>query len=236
MTPKAIEADLLRKFKKINYWEEKRSDTTIEAYDSLESTDGVFKKKLCYYASKYPSTIRQKFNSLTKEGLTILTSDDGLFRVYSWDTFTGGSWHNFANVFQYKVFTKTGSYAFPVQSDDDFGDYYFKVYTIHGRSKTYYLTLVYGIYSGILRSEYIKCFEINKGTLNTDARIFKTPSGISNQIRYDYDLNKIRNKEPDILVNKTDETVKIPIISEEGLFLKKFITYKFTGQYFEKVK
>jgi hypothetical protein len=72
------------------------------ADDSLAHANAMFAKKLSYYISKCPFTINQKFSSLANDHLDISTSNDGLFRIYSWDTWTGGTMHFFENVMQYK--------------------------------------------------------------------------------------------------------------------------------------
>src|ERR1700743_2362740 len=78
-TPRAIEADLLALFKKI--------DTQAE---TDTAADNAFGRKLAFYAEKYPSTIAQNFTLLKKAGVDISTSTDGGGRTYAWETFTDG--------------------------------------------------------------------------------------------------------------------------------------------------
>src|ERR1700744_4992306 len=109
-TPRAIEADLLMLFKKI--------DTQVQ---NDTAADIAFGRKLAFYAEKYPSTIAQNFILLKKAGVDISTSADGLFRTYSWETFTDGNVHWFDNVIQYKVGPKIFS-GFYSGHDGDYGD------------------------------------------------------------------------------------------------------------------
>jgi len=117
-TPKAIEADLYKSYQKIDYWASyrgKHSDSTnieMRAEDSVEKASDAFGEKLKYYTAKYPFTIGQKFNSigqkpsLPKDKVEILSSTDGLFRIYSWDVHSEGTMKGFENCIQYKPVQK----------------------------------------------------------------------------------------------------------------------------------
>ncbi|MDB5153517.1 MAG: hypothetical protein JWR54_2268 [Mucilaginibacter sp.] len=119
-SPKSIETDLLKSFKKIDYWDQQRSkDTTMAWSDSLEKANNVFAKKLKVYIQKYPATVTYPFNSLVKEHLEISSSTDGLFRIYSWDTETGGTMHFFENVMQYKSGTPINAVIDTPKSEGD---------------------------------------------------------------------------------------------------------------------
>src|SRR5262249_16647064 len=89
-----IEQDLLEKMQKIDHWlDPNHTDNTYNRYDSLGNANREFKKQLIRYVSRYPSTLNYGFKKLQKEGLIITTSPDSLFRIYSWDTWTGGTMH-----------------------------------------------------------------------------------------------------------------------------------------------
>jgi hypothetical protein len=107
-SPNAIEEDLLKSFKQITYWDDHKHNNE-KGDDSLDIANEAFAAKLKNYTAKYPITITEPFTSLKKERLDIFTSADGLFRIYSWDTWQGGTMHQFANVMQYKVGQKTRS-------------------------------------------------------------------------------------------------------------------------------
>src|ERR1700753_4142386 len=121
-TPKAIDVRLSRSFEKIAYWFDNRNSDTVNmsGYDSLESANKSFARLLSQYAFNHPATISQKFPSLRKSGLTICSSSDARFRLYSWDTWTGGTMHVFENVFQYK----TGDKTIAIVDTAKNGDYY----------------------------------------------------------------------------------------------------------------
>ncbi|HTD99058.1 MAG TPA: hypothetical protein VK668_07205 [Mucilaginibacter sp.] len=237
--PKAIEADLLKSFKKINYWDERIRDTTINAGDSLDNANNAFGEKLKLYAEKYPLTINYPFNYLKKQYLNICSSADGLFRIYSWDTGGGGTMREFENVMQYKTGNKAKS-ELVVNSEDLGIPFYSNLYTFKMGNKTYYL----GIFGFIESSRYagagIKLFAIENNKLNRDVKLLKTRSGLKNEISYEYDFGSIAyipfEKRPAITFDAATQTIRIPVVTGKGIVTKKLITYKFTGQYFEIVK
>lgn len=234
-SPKAIEADLLRSFKKINYWDEKRSDAGGD--DSLANANNVFEKKLKNYTEKYPTTIQNPFNSLKKEGVDILSSTDGVFRIYSWNSQQGGTMHAYTNLMQYRVGQKTNSRLF-TSGENGFEASYSNLYAFKTGNKTYYITVYGGPESSRFYYAGVKTFAVENGQLNDNVQIIKTKSGLQNSIQYEFDFafNKSWDEISHITFDAATKTIKIPLVTEKGKITTKFITYKFNGQYFEKVK
>src|SRR5690349_12486171 len=54
--------------------------------DSLMLENALFSSLMFSYISDNPSTITNSFDTVVKSGLTIAASDDGMLRIYSWDT------------------------------------------------------------------------------------------------------------------------------------------------------
>ncbi|MBC7401398.1 MAG: hypothetical protein H7289_15775, partial [Mucilaginibacter sp.] len=133
-TPKAIEADLLKLFRGINT---NSSD--------VDKANTEFSRKLIYYAEKYPASIKWPFESLKKENLNISTSSDNMLRIYSWDTWSGGTMHYFESVFQYKVADKTKTLSDASKAVVDDRPSYYRLYTFNADGKTYYLAIWRGI-------------------------------------------------------------------------------------------
>ncbi|MET3502551.1 hypothetical protein ABIC45_004175 [Mucilaginibacter rubeus] len=238
-TPQAVEADLLKSFKKIEYWDEQQRKGGDGASESLEGANDEFGSKLKKYAETYPASISMPFNSLKKEQLDIFTSADGLFRIYSWDTWTGGTMHICANVLQYKAGDKTKS-SLMNNPGDGGAPFYSNLYTFKAGDKTYY----FGIYGVIESSRYagtgIRAFAIQNGVLNNDAKIIKTQSGLHSTIFYEYDFGSVVDipfeKRPTITFDQTTQTIHVPLVNAKAQVTAKFITYKFNGRYFEKIK
>nr|WP_294948818.1 hypothetical protein [uncultured Mucilaginibacter sp.] len=235
---KTIEADLLQSFKRINYWAEKDRKGQEGAADSLGDVNDAFGKKLKAYTVKYSSTISEAFPSLKKAQLNMFTSADGLFKIYAWETWEGGTMRDFANVLQYKVGGKTNSVL--LRSNDDlYVPFYTNLYTFKIGGKTYYLGVYGTIYSTKDAGTGVKVFAIENGKLNDDVKLIKTKSGLRSKIYYDYNFFSVVDidfaKRPTITFDAATQTILIPLVDGEGNVTKKFITYKFTGKYFEKV-
>lgn len=172
----------------------------------------------------------------------IVTSDDHLFRIYSWDTWQGGTMHDFENVFQYKSEEKVYSKLIYESADDsekDYIPYYSELFTLRANNKTYYLAIANGIYSSKDLGQSIKIFTIENNTISDNARIIKTKSGLTNSISVDFDFFSVVDRpERPLKLIKYDADKKIiyiPIVLENGKVTNRFIRYKFTGQYFEKI-
>lgn len=238
-TPQAVEADLLKSFKKIEYWDDQQDKGVDGASESLVDANDEFGNKLKKYTETYPASINMPFNSLKKAQLDIFTSSDGLFRIYSWDTWTGGTMHIFANVLQSKAGDKTK--ALLVNNPEEGGaPFYSNLYTFKSGGSTYY----FGIYGVIESSRYagtgIRVFAIQNGVLNNDVKIIKTQSGLHSTIFYEYDFGSVVDipfeKRPTITFDQATQTILIPLVNAKAQVTAKFITYKFNGQYFEKIK
>jgi hypothetical protein len=237
-TSKTIEADLLKSFKKIAYWDQKLNDPTGNSGDSLDNANRFFGERLKQTTERYPATIIQAFTALRKERLDIFTSSDGLFRIYSWDTGGGGTMREFESVMQYKAGDKTKSELF-VSSQEIGVPFYSNLYTFNTGGKTYYLGITGIIESSRYAGTGIKIFAIENGKLNTNVKLLKTGTGLKNEISYKYDFSSIAyipyGKRPTITFDPASQTIHLPLVDAKGIVTKKFITYKFTGQYFEKV-
>ncbi|AYL99230.1 hypothetical protein HYN43_029935 [Mucilaginibacter celer] len=233
-TPRAVETDLLKSFKKIEYLYDHHN-----IGDDLIDANSVFRNKLKNYTENYPASIKLPFDSLKKARLDIFTSADGLFRIYSWDTWLGGSMHIFDNVLQYKVGTKTKSVLLK-GTVNSYIPFYNNLYTFKAGYKTYYLGIYNTIYSDKDVGTGIKVFAIENGKLNDDVKVIKTGSGLKSKIYYDYDFWSVVDidfeKRPTITFDQTTQTIHLPLVDEDGKITKKLINYKFNGQYFEKIK
>lgn len=234
-----VENDLLKSFKKISYWDDEQRKGTAGADDSLIKANSTFEKKLKTYTQQYPATINEPFASLKNERLDIFTSADGLFRIYSWDTWLGGTMHDFANMLQYKIGQKTQSILW-TSKEGNYVPFFNNLYTFKNGGKTYYLGIYGRIYSSKDAGRGIQIFAIENGKLNEDVKLIKTQSGMRSKINYTYDFFSVVDiafeKRPTITFDAVTKTISIPLVALNGKVTSKFITYKFNGQYFEKVK
>ncbi len=230
-----IEKDLVTAYKKIT----DERDSEARDYDSLAKYNYDFAQKLSKYISEVSPSLNYKFDSLQSVGVDLVMSDDGLFRIYSWDTWQGGSMHDYASAFQYKFKGKVYADAEPDTGEGNFGLFYSHIFTVKANSKTYYLAVSNGVYSNKDRGQGIQAFTIENGKLN-NVKLFKTNSGLVNSISFEFDFFSVVDRpERPLKLIKYDgktKTLYIPIVLEDGKVTRKFITYRFNGKYFERVK
>jgi hypothetical protein len=237
-----IESKLSKAFFKIQYWKFYDNGKNVESYDSLEKANDQFEKLLLNLTSKNPQTINYKFKSLIDSGLTISTSADGNFRIYNWDTWTGGTMHIYNNVFQYKangkVFSKTLNNA--KNNDGDPDCLYYEINQVTSNNKNFYLAFSSARLSSGLSYQNIKVFSIDSNKLDDNAKLIKTRTGIKNQLGYEVDLTSSANRDrkvPNFHIeyDKINKVISIPVILDNNEVTNKKIKYKFNGTYFEKL-
>jgi uncharacterized protein Veg len=240
---KSIDKKLNAAFGKINYWAFlKTDDEKISAYDSLLKANDLFESLLLKYTSSNSQTISYNFKSLADSGLTITTSDDGLFRIYSWNTWTGGTMHNFRNIFQFKSDTKVFSKSFKRkdEEDGDAGCYYNQINDIVSDNRKFYITQSRAVLSSGLSYHNIKIFSIDNSKLNDTAKLIKTKTGIKNQLGYEVDLTASSNRDREVSnfyieYDKTNKIISIPVILDDSKVTAKKIRYQFKDKYFERL-
>jgi hypothetical protein len=235
-----LQYDLLGQFEKISYWADyDGTDSRVNKYDSLERANQVFATKLLSYTSRQPSSITEALTTLRDKGLRLATSDDGLFRIYSWDDQSGGTMRYFKTIFQYKSGGKLYSELIRNETtQEELGDWYSDIYTFKNAGTTYYLAVKHAIYSSKDCYQGIKIFSIENATLQHQVKLIKTKTGIRNELGFNFDFFSVvdRNERPVKLIHydPTEKTISIPVVWENGKVTGKLIVYKFTGEYFEK--
>ena len=232
-TPKQIEDDLVKSYKKIEYYSQKND------YDKTAAVNKEFETKLKSYTEKTPATLTYPFKALKKANVDVSTSTDGLFRIYSWDTESGGTMHFFENIMQFKTGTITKAILDKPDGEAVNNYNYNKIYSFRVNDKVYYLARYLMIGSTKDVSDGIHIFAIENGKI-TDAKIIKTRSGLHSDLSYDYDFGSVididYDKRPGPRFDEKTNIIYLPLVDGNNQMTNKFILYKFTGQYFEKVK
>ena len=237
-----IENKLSKAFFKINYWSFYDNTKNGDSVDSLEKANDQFEELLLTLTSKNPQTLNYKFKSLIDSGLIISTSTDGNFRIYGWDTWTGGTMHFFRNVFQFKANGKIFSKTLNNYKEDD-GDpdcLYYEVNQVTSNNKNFYLAFSSKIFSTGSSYQNVKVFSIDNTKLNDNAKLIKTKTGIKNQLGFEVDLaskSNIGKEVPNyfIVYDKRNKVITIPVILDNNQVTSKKVRYKFNGTYFEKL-
>ncbi|GAA3960936.1 hypothetical protein GCM10022210_05940 [Mucilaginibacter dorajii] len=212
-----------------------REDTTVSALDSLYLANSIFEGKLLQAAAKYPFTVSNFFKSFDDEPLGITTSADGVLIIYWWDTLTGGTQHAYSCVAQYK--TAHGIKSVSPASPNKYSCSYSKIYSLKSKDKIYYLAVYDEILSYHDRCQGIQIFLIDKDDL-MPAKLIKTQTGLHSKIDYLYNDNSMRdqNWENELTYHEKTQTLTIPVALENGNLTDNYITYKFNGEYFIKLK
>jgi len=209
--------------------------------DSVVNENSLFKKLLLNYLIEHPFTITDQMDEVVKAGLTIASSDDNLFRIYSWDTQTGGTMRFYENIYQFrygnKVYVKQ-----PVSDiEGDPNSWFSKIYTLPTDEGTYYIGVQYSDFSNRDKYTGLGFFKIEFNSLQEDVKLVKTSKGMESEIGIGYDFFSVvdRTERPLelIIYDATAKTIKVPVVNEEnGSVTDKFETYQFNGKYFEKIK
>lgn len=212
------------------------------AYENTDTADyyrAAFNNRMKAMFTKHPESFRYPFKTLVDSQVCwVLTSADGRLRIYSWDTWTGGSMHFYKNVFQYK--TAKGIRTF-VQDfgDEDPGGYYAHLFTVKTAQQTYYLALSNSRLSNKDRTQNLEVFAITADRLDDKARLIKTKTGLQHDIGFEYDFFTIEDTghfyDALIRYDPVQQIITLPVVYEDGQVTKNTIRYKFTGKYFEKM-
>lgn len=109
--------------------------TSNDYCDSLQNRFSILLEELCIADKE----MKYDFRELRKKErqFTMAVSTDGDMRVFSRNTYFGGSMPLFASYIQYK--DKEHTYFFNINNDNDMGVCYDTIYSIQASDKRYYL-------------------------------------------------------------------------------------------------
>jgi hypothetical protein len=223
----AQEDKLIRQYKKLESNYPKYNDSMAE----------VFAKGLASFIKNNPGTLSYPFKKLNDSIFSgVRTSSDGNFRIYSWDTWTGGTMHFYKMIYQWrangKVFTDV-----PRIEDNDPAFYCSAIFTVNIDNKPYYLAVTNGIYSSKDLMQSITCYSIEGNKLMDTVRLFKTKAKKLNSIEVFFDFFSVVDKpeRPLELITYDDKLniIYIPVVDGKDQVTKKNILYQLKDGYFE---
>jgi hypothetical protein len=211
-------------------------------YDQQKLADAqeVFEKHLLKF-TKVESTLDHKFGELDAL-MSIVTSDDGKFRNYSWDLEDGGTMHRFARVYQYrgmdgKVYSQTQESA-----EEGMGPgFVTDIFTLSTKTGNVYIVCSTFIASSKLHSQSAELYRIEGRTLNDKVKLIKSRSGLTNRLSFEYDNFSVMDREDRrgklISFDAKTGVLKIPVVIKDtvypdGRVTDRFISYRFDGTYF----
>jgi len=229
---KKIELDLLHASNKLYSLDYGSSDSIGKYSEQLRI-------KTIEAISKNPATLKYPFKMLIDSyAIDIVTSEDGFLRIYSWDTWTGGTMHFYDYIYQFsnngKVYTDYANLE-----EGDCGAFYSAIYTLKTNTKIYYLAVSNAGFSSKDKSQSVQVFSIENDQIKQE-KLIKTQSGFIDRIDVEFDFFTVvdRPERPLELIkyDKAKQILYIPVVYEDGKVTDKFIQYKFNGKYFEKYK
>jgi hypothetical protein len=239
-SPQKIEQELLITFKRLQRWTlHSNASPMIGRMDSVREANTAFRNSLLAWTASVRATFTCEFNNLEKEGLVIKTAEDGLFRIYSWNTGMSGAEHDFDAVFQYRVENEVFS-QLAEHNEQEAGKWYSNVYTLKTDNKTYYLGVYNQSHSSTSLSQGVKGFCIDDKDLNDTVRLFKNENGSVNEMGFNYNFLTVahRPERPAKLIyyDTDDDQLHLTVVQEDGKVTREIVTWQFTGKYFEQMK
>lgn len=240
-TPAAVERELLGHLENISKFGNYGSTADD---DKLSKNNADLKAKLLKYG-KRAEILRYPFAKL-KGKMNVTTAKDGSFRIYSWDSQTGGTAHWQENVFQYRGKSgKIMTYEDGKRAEGDTcNGFYHQIFQADTPNGRVYLANSTSQCSTSLNYQAIEAFKIDGDKLDTKAKVIKTRSGVTNRVGFAYDFfSVVDHPERPVRLfsyNDASKTFRFPIVirdkkSPQGRVTNKFISYRFDGQYFLKV-
>jgi hypothetical protein len=230
-SPAAIERGVLAKLK------------DIEKYGSYSGNYDEDKND----AGNRRDILQYSFPKLKNE-MYIATSPDGKLRIYSWDSQTGGTMHDFCNVYQFRG--ESGRvHASAEQCSHDLekqgaGAFTTEIFQTDATTGPIYIEASTFIGSTSLAAQFISALRIRGERLDLNPMVIRTAKGLGSDITFQYDFFSVADhpERPVKLVfyDETKKEFRFPVVIEDdetpqGRVTNKSITYRFNGQYFVKV-
>ncbi|MCS3797275.1 hypothetical protein [Niastella sp. OAS944] len=205
---------------------------THVSYDSIEGYSNKFEKEFTRFIQNNPGTLKYPFEKFSDSSIcAVETSSDGNFRIYTWDTWVGGTQHFYKAIYQWKangkVFTKV-----PAIEDGDGGEDCSAMYTVTINNKPYYLAVMNSIGSTMYGGQSVSAFTIDGNKLNDTVKLFKTRTAKLNRIHIGFEFASIEDQRELIVYDSKLKIVYIPLVDEHQKVTKKNLLYQLKGHYF----
>ncbi len=208
-----------------NNWEEK------------SNVSSRFSEEFKQFITEHAETIDADFKNLSKD-IHIVTSEDKMLRIYSWDTQEGGTMKFFDRIIQYKSGDNVYTYS-EVPQEGDSGAFTIAIHSIEIQNKKYYLVVDYAIGSTKDHAQSVQAYTIDKGKLNNQVKIFKTSKELLNTIHFYFDFFSVvdRKERPIQLIQYNDKKkcLYIPVVNEAGTVSNSFLVYSLKGNYLKYI-
>lgn len=233
---KAIEGELVRHLDNIGMNADKDA--------ILNRENKALKQKLLLHGKRL-TTLRYDFKALAGK-MYVATSKDGRFRIYSWDTNTGGSMKFFDGVFQFQ--SRRGrvySQSFSGAGTGDPRGFYSQVFQFDTGKQRVYMAISNSIFSTSQMRQDLNVFAIEGERLNTNVRLIRTTTALRDSVGFEFDFFSVVNR-PERPVKlffweEGKKQFRFPVVLADrkfpngGRVTSRFITYRFNGREFVRL-
>ena len=196
-----------------------------------------FSKGFTSFIKNNPGTLDYPFKKLIDSNYSqIRTSGDGNFRIYSWDAWTGGTMHEFNEIYQWRGSGKCSQKNFNLFKRRP-GSFCSAIFTIDINNKPYYLGVTNAIYSTKDARQSIAVYNIDDDKLIDTAKLFRTRTKRLNRIDVSFDFFSVadRSERPLELITYDDKhkVIYVPVVGNKGQVTTQNIIYQLKNNYFE---
>lgn len=208
-------------------------------FDSLSYYSAKFEKEFTRLIQNNSGTLQYGFKKLVDSSYCwIKTSADGNFRIYSWDSWMGGTMHYFKVIYQWKsngkIFTKL-----PNWTEGDAGFYCSNIFSVEANKRVLYLAITNSTVSTKDVIQSVSTYRIDNKKLVDTVKIFKTKSKKLNRIDVEYDFFSVvdRPERPVEVISYNDKlkALYIAVVDGDGKVTNRDIKYQLRGNYLEFV-
>lgn len=221
----------------INQLEAIQKASENENQDSLFIQNENLKNYLLEISSLKLELLLYDFPNIPAYQSFCATSPDRKLRIYSWDTFTGGSMRFYSNVVVWKE--KDSVYAEIIETPEgEPGGFYSQIFQLKDELNTFYVLNFNSILSSKDCYQAFQTVNIDNSKINFDYKKIKTKSGLTNKVGFSYDYYSVIDIEerPVKLIeyNVNSKIISFPVILKDGKVTQNRINYQFNDDFFIK--
>ena len=230
------EIELMRDFKRINYWNDSLAKKDLQSTeDSLDEVGVIFKNNLLACTGTNPQTMSYNFQGLKNLGLHIAYTPDGNFKIYSWEAKSKNGTKYIEAIYQYKLNRKVFSAPKIKEKESDPGLICDNIFTIKVNILATYIAYYQGVYTDTTKVIQLKAYELHDTGFKDEIPFFKSKTSFDNEVNLTFNSQKSKIPEYDwVIYDEEKRNISIPVVNEEGVLIKRKTSYKFNGRCFEK--
>jgi hypothetical protein len=227
-----VQERILRDFARIISLRDKPSD---KATDTVEMVNRKLLKYLVKACISNPSLLKADFKRVTDEGqMNILTSEDGVVRIYNWDTQRGGATIYYNAIAQFRIDDSTTGVAVLNDISRDAngaagnsGEWYSKICTVERKhNSTAYLLVSKAMYTPHSKESFVDAYTLSYRRF-VPTHIFVNKSKYLTTLSVAYQGTEAN---PEIRVSADKKNVFVPIVNNVNQTVTgKYQLYVFDG-------